>query len=67
MRLADSTLDDIEPCHHAVILMFEVMAVQKVLPEEELRSARDLVESSGLNYFTEPYIGDVAREIRESR
>jgi predicted CoA-binding protein len=37
------------------------------IPEEELRSARDLVESSGLNYVTEPYIGDVAREIRESR
>jgi predicted CoA-binding protein len=37
------------------------------IPEEELRSARDLVESSGLNYLTEPYIGDVAREIRGSR
>ena len=37
------------------------------IPEEELRSSRDLVESSGLNYVTEPYIGDVAREIRGSR
>jgi predicted CoA-binding protein len=37
------------------------------IPEEELRSARDLVESSGLSYVTEPYIGDVARQIRTSR
>jgi predicted CoA-binding protein len=37
------------------------------IPEKELQSARDLVESSGLNYNTEPYIGDFAREIRESR
>jgi predicted CoA-binding protein len=36
-------------------------------PEEELRSARDLVRSAGLNYVTQPYIGDVAREIRASR
>jgi len=36
------------------------------IPEEELRSARDLVESSGLSYVTEPYIGDVARQIRTS-
>jgi len=33
---------------------------------EELRMARNLVESAGLTYITEPYIGDVAREIRES-
>ncbi len=37
------------------------------IPDEELRSTRHLVESSGLNYVTEPYIGDVAREIRTSR
>jgi predicted CoA-binding protein len=37
------------------------------IPEEELGSARDLVESSGLNYVTEPYIGDVARQMRTSR
>jgi predicted CoA-binding protein len=37
------------------------------IPQEELRSNRDLVESSGLNYVTEPYIGDVARRIRPSR
>ena len=37
------------------------------IPDEELQSARDLVESSGLNYVTEPYIGDVVREIRKPR
>lgn len=37
------------------------------VPEEELRLARDLVQSAGLRYVTEPYIGDVAREIRISR
>lgn len=37
------------------------------VPDEELRLARNLVESAGLTYITEPYIGDVAREIRESR
>ncbi len=37
------------------------------VPEEELRLARNLVESAGLTYITEPYIGDVAREIQESR
>jgi predicted CoA-binding protein len=37
------------------------------VPEEELRLARNLVQSAGLNYVTEPYIGDVAREIRASR
>ena len=37
------------------------------VPEEEQRLARNLVEAAGLNYVTEPYIGDVAREIRESR
>jgi predicted CoA-binding protein len=34
------------------------------VPEEELRSARNLVQSAGLTFVTEPYIGDVAREIR---
>ena len=37
------------------------------VPEEELRLARNLVESAGLTYITEPYIGDVARQIRTSR
>jgi len=37
------------------------------IPEQELRSARELVESAGLNFVTEPYIGDVARHIRTSR
>ena len=37
------------------------------VPAEEQRLARNLVEAAGLNYVTEPYIGDVAREIRESR
>jgi predicted CoA-binding protein len=37
------------------------------VPEEELRLARNLVQSAGLIYVTEPYIGDVAREIRASR
>ena len=37
------------------------------LPEEERRLAQDLVQSAGLNYVSEPYIGDVAREIRASR
>jgi len=34
------------------------------LPEEELRSAQKLAEAAGLNFFCEPYIGDVAREIK---
>ena len=37
------------------------------VPEEQLRLARNLVESAGLTYITEPYIGDVARQIRTSR
>lgn len=37
------------------------------LSEEELRSARDLVESAGLVHITEPYIGDAVRELRASR
>jgi hypothetical protein len=32
------------------------------VPAEEQRLARNLVEAPGLNYVTEPYIGDVARE-----
>jgi hypothetical protein len=36
-------------------------------PEEELRLARNQVESAGLNYVTEPYLGDVAREVQASR
>jgi len=34
------------------------------VPDEELRLARNLAESAGLNYISEPYIGDVAREMR---
>jgi len=37
------------------------------VPEEELRLARELVESAGLSYVSEPYIGDVAREIRAAQ
>jgi hypothetical protein len=29
------------------------------VPEEELRVARNVAQSAGLNYVTEPYIGDV--------
>jgi sugar phosphate isomerase/epimerase len=31
------------------------------VPEEALRQARDLVESAGLCYISEPYIGDAAQ------
>ena len=34
------------------------------LPEDQSAWARSLVESSGLKYITEPYIADVARQIR---
>ncbi len=37
------------------------------VPEEELPSARNLVQSAGLNYVTEPYIADVVRDIQASR
>lgn len=37
------------------------------LSDEELRSARKLVEAAGLIYITEPYIGDAARELLTSR
>lgn len=33
------------------------------LSDEELRSARNQVEAAGLIYITEPYIGDVVREL----
>ncbi len=36
------------------------------VPEEELRAARDLVQSAGLNYLSQPYIGDAAREVKTS-
>jgi predicted CoA-binding protein len=36
------------------------------LPEEERRSAQSSVEAAGLNYVSEPYIGDVARLLRAS-
>jgi len=34
--------------------------------EQELQSARSLVQSAGLNFITEPYVGDVAREVGRS-
>lgn len=37
------------------------------LPDEELQSARSLVQSAGLNYVTQPYIGEAARELQASR
>jgi hypothetical protein len=37
------------------------------IPEDELRRARELVQSAGLTHIAEPYIGDVARELRASR
>jgi len=33
-------------------------------PEEELQSARRIVQSAGLNYVHEPYIGDEVRRVR---
>ena len=37
------------------------------LPENELASARSLVESSGLKHISQPYIGDVARQVQAER
>ena len=37
------------------------------VPDEELDLARNLVQSAGLNYVAEPYIGDVARDLVKSR
>jgi hypothetical protein len=37
------------------------------LSDEDLRSARNLVEAAGLVYVTDPYIGDVVRELMASR
>jgi len=37
------------------------------VPLDELRLARNLVQAAGLNYFSEPYIGYVLREVRPSR
>jgi predicted CoA-binding protein len=37
------------------------------LSEEELAAARNLVESAGLNYISEPYIGDVVRHTQLGR
>ncbi len=34
------------------------------VPEDEFQQARALVQSAGLLYLAEPYIADVAREIR---
>jgi predicted CoA-binding protein len=34
------------------------------VPEPELRAARSLVESAGLHYFSEPYIGDVVHQVQ---
>src|SRR6266545_5883179 len=36
------------------------------VPEDELQVARNLVQSAGLNYVSELYIGSVAREIQTS-
>ena len=36
------------------------------VPEEELRLARNIMQSAGLDHITQAYFGDVAREIRES-
>jgi predicted CoA-binding protein len=37
------------------------------VPADEFQVARNLVESAGLNYVYEPYIGDVLREVQVSR
>ena len=37
------------------------------VPEEELELTRQLVESAGLRYLSEPYIGDVARKVAARR
>lgn len=37
------------------------------LSDEALRSARNFVESAGLVYITEPYVGDAVRELMASR
>jgi len=37
------------------------------LAEEDLASARDMVESAGLKYISQPYIGQVVHEIRALR
>jgi predicted CoA-binding protein len=37
------------------------------VPADDLQVARNLVESAGMNYVYEPYIGDAAREIQASR
>lgn len=37
------------------------------LAEDERSSAQSLVEAAGLNYITEPFIGDVARLVADSR
>jgi hypothetical protein len=36
------------------------------LPSQDLESAQKLVQAAGLNYITQPYIADVAREIHVS-
>lgn len=37
------------------------------LPDKKLQSARNQVEAAGLIYITEPYIGDVVRELLGTR
>jgi hypothetical protein len=37
------------------------------VPIDELQSARNLVQSAEMNHVAEPYIGEVAREIRATR
>jgi predicted CoA-binding protein len=33
------------------------------LPEDDLKSAQQLIEAAGLNHISQPYIGDVVREM----
>jgi predicted CoA-binding protein len=37
------------------------------IAQEQMQSAQNLVQSAGLNYITQPFIGDVAREIQALR
>jgi predicted CoA-binding protein len=34
------------------------------VPEEQLKSVQSLVQAAGLNYISEPFIGDVAQEFK---
>jgi len=37
------------------------------VPDEQLKSAQNLVQAAGMNYVSHPFIGDVAREIQGTR